>query len=378
MSDERDEWTVALIAYANDTLEPAERGRVAAALEGSPGLRQELDDIMVLRQAAVADDAPDTVPASVWERLDGDASVARPLPPPPPPAGVIDLGRRRRARIVLIAAAAAVAGVGTGALLNSQLGDDEQSSQTTSPPPPSETSPATATAGSNPLNVQARQALRTASSSMVGAGTATFDVEGKGTVAFDGAVLGQPDTRLQVGIDLSGESAVVFGGDSADYRFFVEFEGVSGPPPARPQRTTSEVVVVDGVEYESDNGEPFTQTGPPDPDDAGLFTQLVVRPDVLGRLPELADGEVADLGLTELGGVTVRYLRFDLAAGSLGAPTGTSIAEVWLADDGSVRRLRLSSSGPAEIEDIPDATLDLRVDIVLDEIGQPLEITVPS
>ncbi len=99
---------------------------------------------------------------------------------------------------------------------------------------------------------------------------------------------------------------------------------------------------------------------------------------MLGRLPELADGEVADLGLTELGGVTVRYLRFDLAAGSLGAPTGTSIAEVWIADDGSVRRLRLSSSGPAEIEDIPDATLDLRVDIVLDEIGQPLEITVPS
>ena len=87
MSDERDEWTVALIAYANDTLEPAERGRVAAALEGSPGLRQELDDIMVLRQAAVADDAPDTVPASVWERLDGDASVARPLPPPPPSGG---------------------------------------------------------------------------------------------------------------------------------------------------------------------------------------------------------------------------------------------------------------------------------------------------
>ncbi len=38
----------------------------------------------------------------------------------------------------------------------------------------------------------------------------------------------------------------------------------------------------------------------------------------------------------------------------------------------------LSSSGPAEIEDISDATLDLRVDIVLDKIGQPLEITVPS
>lgn len=213
---------------------------------------------------------------------------------------------------------------------------------------------------------------------MVTAGTATFDVEGTGTVAFDGAVLGRPETRIEVGIDLSGQSAVVFGDDGADYRFFVEFEGVSGPPLARPQRTTSEVIVVDGVEYESGDGEPFKESGQADPEEAGLFAQLVVRPDVLGRLPELAEGDVADLGLTDLAGVPVRHLRFALEPGTLAGPTGTDIAEVWIAGDGSVRRLRLSSSGPTDIEGVPDATLELRVDIVLEDLGQPLEITAPS
>ncbi|MDQ3739196.1 MAG: hypothetical protein M3337_08525, partial [Actinomycetota bacterium] len=375
------------IAYANDTLDPADRAWVTAALDESSVLRRELEGIVVMRRAAEADDAPSTVPASVWERLDGDrevedvrdAPVVRPLPPPPlPPPDLVDFGRGRRGKVILVAAAAAVAGVATGALVSTQLSDDTPDAQTTNPPSPTGQSPVSTADGSSPLDTQAQQALRSASSSMVGARTATFDVEGKGTVAFDGSVLGQPDTRLEVGIDLSGESAVVFDDDGADYQFFVEFEGVSGPVLARPQRTTSEVILVDGVEYESDNGEPFTESSPSDPEDAGLFAELVVRPDVLGRLPEMADGEIADLGLTELGGATVRHLRFDLEAGTLAAPTGTNVAEVWIADDGSVRRLRLSSSGPAEIEGVPDATLDLRVDIVLDELGQPLEIIAPS
>ena len=374
-----DDWTITLMAYASGSLDPAGRAGVERALAESEALRGELRTIELMRRAVGVDEPPATVPTSVWDRIDA-APTGGPLPrptaesshqAPPGTAVVTPLRRRRRLTVALSAAAAVVVALAAGVILTQGGGVGDGTAD------PGPDTVITTAASDTPLAGQPRFVLRQAGLAMRRARTATFDINGTIDVSVSLSVL--PDRRYDVGVELTGTSDVVFGqGDQSDYSFSTEFVGVSGPLALRPPPTMSELVVVDGVVYESDDGEPFVERPQGEPDDRGLFAQLVVTPDVYARLPDLADGDIEDFGVSELRGVPVRRLRFDLVPGAIGSTESADTAEVWIGEDGLVRRLQLTSSGPTEIEGTVDATFDLEMDIVLDESGQPLEITAPS
>lgn len=389
---QRDEWTLTLIAYVNGTLDAADCAAVDAALAESDDLRRELDEIDMLRRAVVVDSPPATVPAGVWDRVDAPAereAAVPPLPPPPGPAAVPPPPSlptpptpiRRRGRwtpSTVVAAAAAVVALVIGGIVVSRLGSEGEDSETL----PS----STATGGSAPtaegpglLDAPPLHALRRTTIAMTSARTARLDVSGRGVVRFDGALVGEPGIA-EVVLDISGQGAVDFGdGDPANaaYQLTTVIEGVSGPPLALPERTESDTIVVDGRQYDSEDGGPYSESDAGDPDDQGLFARAVLGADVLARLPELAVGDIEELGREHLDGVEVRHLRFNLKPDLLGETGSSNSAEVWIDDTGLVHRFRATSTGPFDLFG-SDGTITLTMDIDVEDFGEPVEISAPS
>jgi hypothetical protein len=387
-----DDWTVTLVAYANGTLEEDERSEVDAALAGSADLRRELDDIETMRRVLRRDDAPPTIPAAVWDRIETPEGTAAPWPPPvatpstPAPIGdVVPLRPRRRRRSFVLAGAAAAAAalvvVVAGAVVITR-DDDEPSSEDVSAPPPEPEDPAAdAPSTQNALNAPAPQALMSTQVAMTSARTARLDVSGTGVARFDGALVGEEGTA-EVVLDLTGDGEVNFGDgtpDSSAYRIRIAMEAVSGPESARPDDTEWETIVVDGREYNRENDGPFTEEPPGDDnEEPGLFAAIAVEPDILARLPELAEGEIDDLGVEQLDGVNVRHLRFDVKPSPGDDPDDRYAAEVWIDETGLVHRMRVTVTGPLDLALIDDGEIEVMLDIDLDDFGAPVEISAPS
>ena len=232
------------------------------------------------------------------------------------------------------------------------------------------------------LDGSPREVLGFASTSTVQRRTGRLDIDGTGTISFDGSVLGDPGTRPEVGIDITGDGAFRFvptaSADRADSRVRVDFVGVSGPEVARPGLSVSETVIVDGRRFESDDGITYREndeTRPP-----GALGSLVFVPDVLGRLDELADGDVTDLGVVEIDGVELRRLRFtasDALFSSIGAPPA-EITILVSSVDGAIRRFRLVVDGPLADASIPSA--EIRLDVTFDvvDVGSDVDIEMPN
>ncbi|MEJ7719522.1 MAG: hypothetical protein WKF58_03365 [Ilumatobacteraceae bacterium] len=361
-----DEWTATLVAYVNGTLGDDERRRVDEALHESPTLRAELAAVRTIAAAASADEPPASVPDSVWARIDDGAGA-----PLPPPSNVVELRPHRR--WILAAAAAAVAFVAAGVVV-AQITSDDESDTASSLPAPGSTSAAPGTA--TPLTSPAPQALRSASREMLAARTARFEVSGEGTAHLEN-LLGRENVDVDIGIELTGEAAVNFADDGA-YRFSTEFVGVSGPEIFRPERTTNDVIVVDGVRYSSSDGGPY-ETSDVGEADGALFSAIVLRPDLLSRLGDIAEGEIEDLGVERLDGVDVRRLRFDLDVDELQLGTESATAEVWIDESGAVQRARfVTADDIPDLDEAEEATVELTIDIDLVETGAGLEITAPS
>jgi hypothetical protein len=383
-----DDWAVTLVAYANDTLDAGARADVDAALASSADLRRELDEIQALRRALRRDDAPPTIPTAVWDRIDSPDPEPAPWPPPAAPPSVADVvplrSRRRRHLAVALTAAAAVAAlVVAGAVVLS--GRDQGTDGQFSAPTPTTTGPAAAgPPGAGPtsaLDAPAPQALMSTQVAMTSTRTATLDVSGTGVARFDGTLFGE-DGTAEVGLALRGDGAVDFGdgspGSSA-YRLTIGMKAVSGPEAARPNDFEQTTIVVDGKQYDSEDGGPFTEEDASrDPSNQGLFAQLAVDPDVLARLPELAAGEIEDLGVERLDDLDVRHLRFDLKPSDGDDPHMHQVAEVWIDGTGVVHKLRLTFSGPLELDFIDDGEMSISIDIDLRDFGAPVEISAPS
>ena len=368
MSDpQADEWTVTLVAYVNGTLGDDERRRVDEALHESPTMRAELTAVHTIAAAASAGEPPASVPDSVWARIDDRAGA-----PLPPPSNVVALRPRRR--WILAAAAALIAVVAAGIVVAQITSDGNEVDTSPSLPGPSPTSapPGTAT----PLTAPAPQALRSASRQMLAARTARFEVSGEGTAHLEN-LLGRENVDVDIGVELIGDAEVDFADDGA-YRFSTEFVGVSGPEIFRPERTTNDVIVVDGVRYSSSDGGPY-ETSDVGEVDGALFSAIVLRPDLLSRLGDIAEGEIVDLGVERLDGVEVRRLRFDLDIDELQLDTGSATAEVWIDERGSVQRARfVTADDIPDLDEAEEATVELTIDIDLVETGAELEITAPS
>jgi hypothetical protein len=374
-----DDWAVALVAYVNDTLDADERADVDAALASSGDLRRELEEIEALRRTLRRDDAPPTIPTAVWGRIDSPAPAPWP-PPAAPPAAVVPLRPRRRRRMaVALTAAAAVVGAVVAAAVVVNRGDNGSDGQLAEPTP--------TTAGgvsgdvASPLDAPAPQALMSTQAAMASARTAALDVSGAGVATFDGTLFGE-DGPAEVGLALDGDGAVDFGdgspGSSA-YRLTIGMTSVSGPEAARPDDLEQTTIVVDGKQYTSEDGGPYTEEdASAEPADQGLFAQLAVNPDVLARLPELAAGDIEDLGVEQLDDLAVRHLRFDLKPRAGDDPEQGQVAEVWIDDTGVVRKMRLSFSSPLELVLIDDGEMALTIDIDLRDFGAPVEISAPS
>jgi hypothetical protein len=377
-----DDWAVALVAYANGSLDAAERAEIDAALASSADLRRELEEIETLRRALRRDDAPLTIPAAVWDDIDSPEYAPAPWPPPTAPArsaDVVPLGtRRRRLAVALTAAAAIVALLVTGAVVMTR--DDNSSEGQVAEPTPTTAGPP-AGAAPSPLDAPAPQALMSTQAAMTSARTAALDVSGTGVATFDGTLFGE-EGQAEVGLALSGDGAVDFGDGSANssaYRLTIGMTAVSGPELARPDDLEQTTIVVDGKEYTSEDGGPYSEEeASDDPADQGLFAQLAVNPDVLARLPELAAGEIEDLGVARLDDLAVRHLRFDLKPSVGDDVVQRQMAEVWIDATGVVHKLRLSFSGPLELDLIADGEMSLSIDIDLRGFGAPVEISAPS
>jgi hypothetical protein len=206
-------------------------------------------------------------------------------------------------------------------------------------------------------------------------------VSGTGVATFDGTLFGE-DGPAEVGLALDGDGAVDFGdgspGSSA-YRLTIGMTSVSGPEAARPDDLEQTTIVVDGKQYTSEDGGPYTEEeASAEPADQGLFAQLAVNPDVLARLPELAAGDIEDLGVERLDDLAVRHLRFDLKPRAGDDPEQGQVAEVWIDDTGVVHKMRLSFSSPLELVLIDDGEMALTIDIDLRDFGAPVEISAPS
>jgi hypothetical protein len=377
----RDDWSVTLVAYANGTLDAGERADVDTALSASADLRRELEEIEALRRTLRRDDVPLTVPAGVWDRIDSPQPAPAPWPPPAapaPPADVVPMrDRRRRVAVALTAAAAIAAFVITGAVVMTR-GDDGSDGQVAERTP---TTTGPAGAATSPLTAPAPQALMSTQVAMTSARTATLDVSGTGVATFDGTLFGE-EGPAEVGLSLSGDGAVDFGdgspGSSA-YRLTIGMKAVSGPELARPEDLEQTTIVVDGKQYASEDGGPYTEEdASADPADQGLFAQLAVNPDVLARLPELSAGPIEDLGVERLDDLAVRHLRFDLQPIAGDDPEQRQVAEVWIDEAGVVHKLRLSFTAPLELVLIDDGEMALTIDVDLRDFGAPVEISAPS
>jgi hypothetical protein len=247
--------------------------------------------------------------------------------------------------------------------------------------------PTPTTAGSvsgdvaSPLDAPAPQALMSTQAAMTSARTAALDVSGTGVATFDGTLFGE-DGPAEVGLVLDGDGAVDFGdgspGSSA-YRLTIGMTSVSGPEAARPDDLEQTTIVVDGKQYTSEDGGPYTEEdASADRADQGLFAQLAVNPDVLARLPQLAAGDIEDLGVERLDDLAVRHLRFDLKPSAGDDPGQGQVAEVWIDATGVVHKMRLSFSSPLELVLIDDGEMALTIDIDLRDFGAPVEISAPS
>jgi hypothetical protein len=377
-----DDWSVTLVAYANGTLDADERAAVAAALSSSADLRRELEEVEALRRTLRRDDAPLTVPASVWDRIDLRLPAPAPWPPPAGPARPADVvpmrPRRRRMAVALTAAAAVTALVVAGAVVMTR-GDDGSEGPAAEPTPTTAGPPAGAAA--SPLDAPAPQALMSTQVAMASARTATLDVSGTGVARFDGTLFGE-EGPAEVGLSLSGDGAVDFGdgspGSSA-YLLTIGMKAVSGPELARPDDLEQTTIVVDGRQYTSEDGGPYTEEdASADPADQGLFAQLAVDPDVLARLPELAAGPIDDLGVERLDDLAVRHLRFDLKPLAGDEPEPRQVTEVWIDEAGVVHKMRLTFTAPLELVLIDDGEMALTIDVDLRDFGAPVEISAPS
>jgi hypothetical protein len=280
---------------------------------------------------------------------------------------------------VALTAAAAVVGTVVAAAVVVNRGDNGSDGQLAEPTP-------TTTGGvsgdvASPLDAPAPQALMSTQAAMTSARTAALDVSGTGVATFDGTLFGE-DGPAEVGLALDGDGAVDFGdgspGSSA-YRLTIGMTSVSGPEAARPDELEQTTIVVDGKQYTSEDGGPYTEEeASAEPADQGLFAQLAVSPDVLARLPELAAGDIEDLGVERLDDLAVRHLRFDLKPRAGDDPEQGQVAEVWIDDTGVVHKMRLSFSSPLELVLIDDGEMALTIDIDLRDFGAPVEISAPS
>jgi len=268
-------------------------------------------------------------------------------------------------------------------------GGDERSDELAEPTPTTRpaleaTPPTDASSDSppSPLDAPAPQALMQTEVAMASARTALLDVSGTGLASFDGSAIGE-DGTVEVGVALSGEGAVDFGDGSprsSAYRLTIRGTAVSGPEAVRPDDFEQSTIVVDGTQYSSEDGGPYTEDpAGTTPDDQGLFARIALNPDILARLPDLAEGEIEDLGVEQLDGVDARHLRFDLEQSAEAGPDEEQVAEVWIDEDGTVRQLRLILTEPLELDLVDDdGELEVTVDIALRDFGTPVEITAPS
>lgn len=365
-----------LVAYNSGTLGRETARRLAARLEFDPELRRALEGTELIGRAvwAVAEEAPTmdqlSGPWRFREHAAPRSGAAQVFPPPSTaaPLGPVRADPVRPGRSSVwparLAAAAAIVAAAAGSVVayDAFRSDDD--------------GPVADVLGGDPLVV-----LTMASMTAVEARTANVEVSGTGAVSFDGGVIGRPGERPVVGIELEGEGAVRFppaGSDAMpDTRLRIAFEGVSGPLIARPPRSVSESIVVDGRRFESTDDGAFAEVD--DAQAATVFGVLVLRPDLLGRLPEVADGDVEDLGVEMVDGDVMRHLRFPLERDLLGDEVSQPTVEVWVSsDDETVHRFRIILDGPTEIDGVPDAEMSL--DIVFDivELGEPVDIQIPS
>lgn len=345
--------TAELLALANATLGGSASRRLVERLAHDAALRREHERDLELQRdvTSVGRDAP------AFGRLRGPwLDVPGTVDP--------DVATGRRWRRPLTAAAAVLL-VATAAVAAGRLGDEG----------PSFGTPAVLTA--RPSTV-----LALGSASTVDARTARLDIGGEGSISFDGAAMGRDGERVRVGIELTGDGALRFAAtgeqDATDFRVRTSFVGVSGPEIAQPDRSVSETIRVDGRTYTSTDGIDFEESD--DDDDPGALGQLVLEPDVLGRLDTLADGEVRDLGIAEIGGVQHRHVAFTASEDLFDDRTNPPAeVEVWVsADDATVTRFVLRLDGPLEDPGLPDADLQLEFRLDLVDIGAAVDIVAPG
>ncbi|MEO7556133.1 MAG: hypothetical protein ABIV94_05960 [Acidimicrobiales bacterium] len=359
-TDEHDAWTAVLVAHAAGSLDPRSTADVEAALRRSPALAAELTALERVRDAvrSVEVDAPPAnALARVWSTIEASA-------PPADLAGARearDADRWRPLRRQVVAAVAVAAVLFLVAVSSGVLGSRSR----------------------NPSGGQALapdRLLMVSADKTVAKGTAVLDVSGRLQVSFDGAAVRAPGTRPEVSVELGGEGAVRFStsGEPADYRFTIRSTTITGPLLARPGPIEESVIDVGGVRYESSSGGPFSTKEPTD--NVAPFEQVLVRPDLLARLPDLATGPTEDLGTEQLGTTTVRHLRFLFDPGvlSLGYDGPGTFGDVLIGvDDDVVRQFEVSSEGDETDSGIPDAHWTTRFTFTLHDLGQPVVIDPP-
>jgi anti-sigma factor RsiW len=355
-----------LDAYANGSLPEAEHQAVAAHIAACDGCAAEVEAWQAIAAATPADQqtaeaAGRRALAAVWDQLD-DQPAADPTPAEAaaqpetelaetePESGTeepawYDRRRPRRLQWAKLSAAAAVLVLVAVAVLSGGL-----------------------------LGTGPRDALAAAAAKTRTAGSASLQVSGQTTLTVDGQALPTPaeDETPQVAVKLAGQGAVAFG---QALRLSVDITTTDSPVEAVADGRL-QTVVVDGAYYTAEDGQPWQLTGGA----SGLFSAALLSSDTPQVLLDSAAGDITDLGTTELDGVEVRHLRFELQDGVLGPARADELdhtAEVWIAtDDNTLRQFTIRSQGP--VDDDAIRRWQSTITVALSDFGVATDIQPPQ
>ena len=349
MNDTHHDIAADLAAYANGSLDADRRRAVQAHVERCGACAADLDAWDAITAGVRADAqaiadrrdrtrAGDAVLANVFAAIDADQRKAEdrddatvtPLTP---------RAQRRRSwpRVVAIRVAAAI----VAALVLVTVLPEE--------------------------GVDSQQLLLAAATRTSQARTATITVTGTSTIAV-GATRPDEPAATTIDAEVAGAGQVRFGQRS---RVRLTVTTPQTGPGGR-----VDIVTVGADRYIRTDDGAWTRSSA---DTAGTAGAALLTPHTPTVLLQSADGPIDDLGAETIDGTTVRHLRFDVAAGALPDPAGVTLthrADVWIDDDGLLRRFTLHAQGPAT-DPVP-AYWQVELTVDLHDFGAPVDIHRPA